>query len=242
MTNVSARAWRGHRSSDRLPAKVFDDASSAADGTWPAGGEGDLSPLVPAARSGDQEAFRLLYRAVQPLLLRYLRTLVGDDAEDVASEAWLQIARDLGSFQGDYDGFRGWAATIARHRAMDHLRRMRRRPSTLVPLEEFRDLADQADPAMQAMQSMSTEAAIRLIGTLPRDQAEAVLLRAVMGLDAATAGQVLGKRSGAVRTAAYRGLRRLAARLRQAEVSLSERPLAEKGVTSGEAAALRTVR
>lgn len=96
MTNVSARAWRGHRSSDRLPAKVFDDASSAADGTWPAGGEGDLSPLVPAARSGDQEAFRLLYRAVQPLLLRYLRTLVGDDAEDVASEAWLQIARDLG--------------------------------------------------------------------------------------------------------------------------------------------------
>ncbi|HTX28443.1 MAG TPA: sigma factor-like helix-turn-helix DNA-binding protein, partial [Streptosporangiaceae bacterium] len=44
-------------------------------------------------------------------------------------------------------------------------------------------------------------------------QAEAVLLRAVLGLDAATAAKVLGKRPGAVRTAAYRGLHTLATRL-----------------------------
>jgi RNA polymerase sigma-70 factor (ECF subfamily) len=36
------------------------------------------------------------------------------------------------------------------------------------------------------------------------------MLRAVVGLDANAAGRVLGKRAGAVRTAAYRGLRRLA--------------------------------
>jgi len=54
-----------------------------------------------------------------------------------------------------------------------------------------------------------------LIARLPRDQGEAVLLRAVMGLDAKTAAKVLGKRSGAVRTAAYRGLRGLAAYLEE---------------------------
>ena len=54
------------------------------------------------------------------------------------------------------------------------------------------------------------KAAVDLIATLPPDQAEAVLLRVVVGLDATAAGQVLGKRSGAVRTAAHRGLRRLA--------------------------------
>jgi RNA polymerase sigma-70 factor, ECF subfamily len=43
-----------------------------------------------------------------------------------------------------------------------------------------------------------------------------VLLRAVVGLDAAAAGAVLGKRPGAVRTAASRGLRTLARRLGQA--------------------------
>jgi RNA polymerase sigma-70 factor (ECF subfamily) len=51
---------------------------------------------------------------------------------------------------------------------------------------------------------------------LPPDQAEAVLLRVVVGLDAESAGKVLGKRAGAVRTAAYRGLRTLASRLEQA--------------------------
>jgi RNA polymerase sigma-70 factor, ECF subfamily len=41
-------------------------------------------------------------------------------------------------------------------------------------------------------------------------------LRAVVGLDAAAAAAVLGKRPGAVRTAASRGLRTLARRLGQA--------------------------
>jgi RNA polymerase sigma-70 factor, ECF subfamily len=172
-----------------------------------------MSMAVQEARRGDAEAFRSLYRAVQPGLLRYLRALVGDDAEDVASEAWLQIARDLGSFAGDFDGFRGWAATIGRHRAMDHLRRERRRPAAGIPVEQLVDLPAGDDTAGQALDALATESAIALISTLPRDQAEAVLLRVVMSLDADAAGRVLGKRAGAVRTAAYRGLRRLAEQL-----------------------------
>ncbi|ROP33616.1 RNA polymerase sigma-70 factor (ECF subfamily) [Couchioplanes caeruleus] len=165
---------------------------------------------VERARGGDEHAFAELYRAVQPGMLRYLRALVGDDAEDVAADAWLQIARDLHSFRGDDDGFRGWAATIGRHRAMDHLRKRRRRPQQAACVDELVDLAAGPDPANAAVDAVSTDAALALIAALPRDQAEAVLLRVVMGLDAATAARVLGKRAGAVRTAAYRGLRRLA--------------------------------
>ncbi|MCW6004838.1 RNA polymerase sigma factor [Micromonospora sp. CPCC 205371] len=170
----------------------------------------DLTALVVAAQGGDESAFQTVYRTLQPVLLRYLRVLVDDDAEDVASEAWLQIARDLGRFRGDWDKFRGWAATIARHRAMDHLRSARRRPSVAAPAEHFAELTSDQDTATQALESVSTGTAIALIAQLPRDQAEAVLLRAVLGLDARAAGRVLGKRSGAVRTAAYRGLKRLA--------------------------------
>jgi RNA polymerase sigma-70 factor (ECF subfamily) len=175
----------------------------------------DLAAAVRAAQHGDEQAFRLLYRAVQPSLLRYLHALVGDEAEDVASEAWLQITRDLANFRGDYDGFRGWTATIARHRAMDHVRRLRRRPSVAVPIELLTDLSDGADTADMAAGSMATAAAVKLVASLPPDQAEAVILRVVFGLDAAAAGRVLGKRAGAVRTAAYRGLRRLADQLGQ---------------------------
>jgi RNA polymerase sigma-70 factor (ECF subfamily) len=84
-----------------------------------------------------------------------------------------------------------------------------------VPAEDLAALAAADDTAAGALEAVATDAAIRLIATLPRDQAEAVLLRVVVGLDAASAGQVLGKRPGAVRTAAYRGLRTLARQLEQ---------------------------
>lgn len=176
----------------------------------------DLEEAVRDARAGSSAAFRVLYRDTQPRILRYLHTLVGDDAEDVASETWLQIARDLRGFSGDLDGFRGWASTVARHRALDHLRHSARRlPATSVSDEDLAALAGSDDTAARAIEAVSTDAAVRLIATLPSDQAEAVLLRAVVGLDAESAGKILGKRAGAVRTAAYRGLRALAKRLEE---------------------------
>ncbi|MFF4380399.1 RNA polymerase sigma factor [Kitasatospora sp. NPDC001547] len=176
----------------------------------------DLTEAVRNAQGGDEEAFRLLFRTVQPALLRYLRVLVGgrpedvQDAEDIASETWLQIARDLHGFSGDGDGFRGWAATIARHRALDHLRARRRRPVTDLPFEQLVELAAGDDTARAALTTVGTADALALISRLPRDQAEAVLLRVVMELDAESAARVLGKRAGTVRMAAHRGLRRLA--------------------------------
>jgi RNA polymerase sigma-70 factor (ECF subfamily) len=173
----------------------------------------DLSAAVRAARGGDEAAFRYLYREVQPGLLRYLRGLVGEDAEDIASETWLQIARDMRSFRDEGAGFRGWAATIGRHRAMDHLRRNQRRPVADVPVDVLAELTDGLSAADQVLRLAATNATIALIATLPSDQAEAVLLRVVVGLDAKAAAKVMGKRPGAVRTAAWRGLRTLAERL-----------------------------
>jgi RNA polymerase sigma-70 factor, ECF subfamily len=183
-------------------------------GTVAQPGGDELEAALADAQGGDPDAFRTLYRDTQPRLLRYLHALAGDDAEDIASETWLHIARDLHTFHGDYDGFRGWAATIARHRALDHLRRHARRPPAIpVPADDLAHLAAPDDTAARALDTLATDAAVRLIATLPPDQAEAVLLRAVLGLDAATAAQVLGKRPGAIRTAAYRGLRTLARHL-----------------------------
>jgi RNA polymerase sigma-70 factor, ECF subfamily len=215
----------------------------------------DLSAVVQEAQCGSEEAFRSLYRAVQPGLLRYLQVLVGDDAEDIASETWLQIARDLSFFRGDGQGFRGWATTIGRHRALDHLRAQRRRPFDAVPIEQLIDLAGVDDTAAQAEEGVGTAEALALIARLPRDQAEAVLLRVVMGLDAAAAGRVLNKRPGAVRTATYRGLRRLAEVLTQqnpltarltplpqgSSRAASERPPGQPGVTQRHQPTLKDV-
>jgi RNA polymerase sigma-70 factor (ECF subfamily) len=169
-----------------------------------------LDPAVEQMLAGDEGAFRTVYRATQPLLLRYLTVLVGrSDAEDVASEVWAQAFRDLDRFSGDADGFRGWITTIGRNRALDHLRRSRRRPTDDRTVEERVDLVDDADVEGDTLGRVQSQAALALIASLPRDQAEAIMLRTVLGFDAATCGRILGKTPGAVRAAAFRGLRQL---------------------------------
>jgi len=190
----------------------------------PAGDEG-LAHALARAQAGDSAAFRRLYRDLQPRLLRYLHVLAGpQDAEDIASETWLQVTRDLAGFSGTYDGFRGWVSTIARHRALDHLRRTQRKPALPVATEDLAALAatgHHADTETAALDAVATHDAITLIATLPPDQAEAVLLRAVLGLDATTAGHVVGKRPGAIRTAASRGLGTLRRKLESGEAHLT---------------------
>ena len=92
------------------------------------------------------------------------------------------------------------------------------------PVEALYDVPADDDTMGEVIEAMATRAALEWIGSLPRDQAEAVLLRVVIGLDAASAGRVLGKRPGAVRTAAYRGLRRLAASLDDDALPYEARP------------------
>jgi RNA polymerase sigma-70 factor (ECF subfamily) len=175
------------------------------------GDDAELTAAVRAAQDGDETAFRTVYRAVHPRLLGYVRTLVGDpDAEDVTSEAWLQIARDIERFTGDADRFRGWAARIARNRALDHIRMRGRRPAIGGDETELTGRAAESDTADEAIEALATDGTFSLISRLPQDQAEAVVLRVVVGLDAKTAAETLGKRPGAVRTAAHRGLKRLA--------------------------------
>lgn len=168
------------------------------------------------ARSGDGQAFGEIWRDAHPMLLRYLRVTAGITAEDVASHAWVRVIESLGTFTGDEPGFRRWLVTIARNHHLDQVRRTGRRPERLVGdvvtvVDDFGPAAP--DTAAVAEQQLSTDDALRLIATLPGDQAEMVMLRVVMGLGVAEVAEVVGRTPGAVRVAVHRSLRRLADQL-----------------------------
>ena len=187
------------------------------EGAAPSAGDltGDLTAALRAAQHGEEAGFVAVYRDVQPRLLRYATLLVGrNNAEDVTAEAWLQISRDLHRFTGDIDRFRGWSARIVHHRAMDVCRATTRRPTSAPPDDASGEPVGASDTAASALDALSTDLALTVIAALPREQAQAVLLRAVVGLDVRTAGEVLGKRAGAVRVNAHRGLKRLARQVR----------------------------
>jgi RNA polymerase sigma-70 factor, ECF subfamily len=168
---------------------------------------------IEAAKTGDEGAFTRIYRATQPWLVKYVTVLAGfgADAEDLCAETWLQVCRDLRSFRGDGEAFRAWIVRIARNRTIDASRSRQRRPVHLLAPADLPVAAlVEASGEDDALTAISTADALAAIAQLPAEQAEAVLLRAVLGLDAKSAAKMLGRRPGAVRTAAYRGLRRLA--------------------------------
>ena len=168
-----------------------------------------FADVLAAARKGDEDAFVVLFRSVQPALLRYLRAVGGPLAEDVASDTWLSVVRSLSRFSGDEQGWRAWVFTIARARLHDEQRRAVRRP---IPVDSELALDGEADPAdVESIveEGLATRAALALVARLPREQAEVVLLRHVVGLDVEHTARVVGKRPGTVRVAAHRGLRRL---------------------------------
>lgn len=168
-----------------------------------------LDDALARARAGDEAGFLDLWRDLQPRLLRYLRVLGRDDADDLASETWLQVVRDLQRFNGGADDFRRWLFTVGRHRAIDAARARLRRRVSLVPLDA-ETLVDDQRVEEQVVNALSVGKAIEFLTRLPKDQAEAVALRVIADLETAAVATVLGKSAGAVRVALHRGLRTLA--------------------------------
>lgn len=171
-------------------------------------GRTDLGRALALAQSGDEAGFLELWRLLQPRLLRFLRALNCDDHEDVASETWLQVVRDLPKFAGGEEDFRRWLFTVGRHRAIDHARARQRRP--IIPVPQLPAVADDELVEDQVLHAMSARKAVRLLAALPADQAEAVALRVLAGLDTSAVADILNKSPGAVRVALHRGLRTLA--------------------------------
>jgi RNA polymerase sigma-70 factor (ECF subfamily) len=152
------------------------------------------------------------FASVQGDLLRYLRAIAGaDQADDVASQVWVEVLAGAAAFRGDGAAFRRWVFATARRRALDEHRRWWRRSVTLYPpgdRELERATTDDGGHAEQ-------DAAVAQIARLPKAQAEIVLLRVLGGCSAEEAAELTGRTPGAVRVIQHRALRRLAEELRR---------------------------
>jgi RNA polymerase sigma-70 factor (ECF subfamily) len=180
----------------------------------------DFAALLTAAQGGSEQAFSVLWRDANPALLRYLRVVAAEHADDVAAETWVQVVRGLPRFTGDESAWRAWLFTTARRRLLDQARVRKRHPAE--PLDELSaaDVPRTADAEQLAMDNIATQGAMALLSRLPEHQAEVIFLRVVVGLDTEVVAEMLGRTPGAVRVAAHRGLKKLAALLSGAGVTL----------------------
>ena len=181
----------------------------------------DVEAMVRDARAGDSSALGQLYDTYRDRVARFATGRLGDaeKAEDVTSETFEAVCRNLGSYRAGTD-FEAWLFTIAHRRVADHFRRRSRRRE--VELDEVVHQAYQGGrhalpgplPAVDSPEEavLAAEQRAEVAGAFRRlraDEQEVLALRVLGGLSAAQVGEVLGKSEGAVRVAQHRALRSL---------------------------------
>jgi RNA polymerase sigma-70 factor (ECF subfamily) len=161
--------------------------------------------LLESARQGSEAAWQEIYDGLAPVVLGYLRANGAPDPEDILSEVFLQVARDIPRFDGEEPGFRSWVFTIAHHRLIDARRHSARRPVELsAEPPEPRERAD--DAADEALARLGVEDVRRVLETISDEQRAVLLLRVVGDLSIEDVAKAVGKRPGAVKALQRRGL------------------------------------
>jgi RNA polymerase sigma-70 factor (ECF subfamily) len=176
--------------------RVITAAPAPSAGPQPAG--------VGAAEAPD--TFEALYRATVDDVFAYVATLVRDRgaAEDVVAAAFERAYRRSGTYDARRGSRRQWIFGIARHAALDELRRRRRAASLAAEPGELEPSFghDDADPVRRA----AVRAA--LAGLEPRDR-ELIALKFFAGLDNAEIAGVLGISPTNAGTRLHRAVHRL---------------------------------
>ena len=166
--------------------------------------------VLRSAQTGAGWALGELYRDLHPRVRGYLYAREPREAEDLACDVWLDVARALDRFTGDEAALRGWVFTIAKRRLVDFRRQQASRRTTPEPLDGLVPHGGVGDVEDEALVALGTDAALARIAALPPDQAEVVLLRVLGDLSVQQVATIIDKSPGAVRALQLRALRRLA--------------------------------
>ena len=92
----------------------------------------NFEPALGAAKSGAEWAWALLYRDLAGPVTGYLASRGAPEPEDLAAETFLQVARNIQSFEGGEEAFRSWVFVIAHRRLLDVRRKRGRSPELIV--------------------------------------------------------------------------------------------------------------
>lgn len=163
-----------------------------------------FEPVLAAARRDERWALEEIYRKLGRSVTGYLRAQGAIEPEDLASEAFVGVLRNLDSFRGDEAGFRSWVFMIAHRRLLDERRRLRRRP-TPAPLDEAPDAPAPDDVEDAVARSLNAARVRQLCEQLAPSQRDVLLLRLLGALTIDEVAATLGKTPGAVKALQRRG-------------------------------------
>lgn len=181
--------------------------------------EPDDASFLRRMAAGDEEALGAFYDRWQPLVhavvLRMLRQR--DDVADVVEEVFWQAWRQAERYETSRGAVQTWLLTIARSRALDRVRslkRLREEPFEGENGEVFLELATDGDPSMDAESSERRKIVLAALAELPAEQREALELGYFGGLSQSEIAERLGQPLGTVKTRMRLAMQKLRDRLK----------------------------
>lgn len=178
-----------------------------------------FSDVLEQAQAGSERAWEHLYGAFAPPVRAYVAMRGATDPDDLVGETFVQIARNLGRFEGAEPDFRSWLFMIAHNRVIDERRRAGRRPSFPVgDHDELEARVPRGDVETEALDGLGLDRVRSLVRPLTADQRSVLLLRFVADLTLEEIATVLGRPLGAVKQLQRRALRSLKRSLVDADV------------------------
>jgi RNA polymerase sigma-70 factor (ECF subfamily) len=161
---------------------------------------------VARAKTGDQEALRVLYLRYSDNVYGYVRSIVRDhhDAEDITQHVFSKLMTVLVKYDQRSVPFLGWLLRLAHNASIDYLRT--RRP---VPAEEIYGPDARADEDATDRSITLNEA----LAALPDEQRNVVLMRHVRGLTPGEIAVQMGRSESSIHGLHHRGRRALKAEL-----------------------------
>ena|ERR1019366_7804165 len=185
-------------------------------GTSIPGDDNELEESLIAAQKGNEQAFEMIWRNLNPRLLRFAASqCYGSnlDYEEIVSETWISASKDIFKFKGDFKQFRSWIYSITRNRMIDGTRKRDRQVKNGGDITEL-NLEDRTPRAEELIES--SEAIKTIVGKirqLPQAQSEIVMLRIVADLSVEETAKIVHKSENSVRVLCHRGLTTLRSNL-----------------------------
>jgi len=193
-------------------------AGSEAAGLAGGGAESEDTALVRGMASGDDRSLGALYdkwhAVVHGVVARVLRE--PDDIEDVVEETFWQAWRQASRFDPTRGAVQTWLLTIARSRALDRVRALRRRRESPLEGDDGEVVVQQtapSDPGLDAEASERRRIVTSALSELPAEQRETLELGYYGGLSQSEIAERTGQPLGTVKTRMRLAMQKLRSQL-----------------------------
>jgi len=171
--------------------------------------DGDFPAVIAAARRRAPWALERIYTTLSPAVAGLLRVQGAAEPDDLTSEVFVGVLRNVDAFDGDEASFRSWVFTIAYRRLADERRRHRRRPPP-EPLDGRADIPAPIDVEADVDRALAADRIRRLCDRLAPRQRDVLVLRLFGRLTVVEVARVLDTTPQAIKALQRRGYEAIA--------------------------------